>query len=100
LSGRTNQHYNKNNKILNMKTFDQDKNQNNYIRINNIRITYIDGGKRKNAKNWKGKDTIKIQAYKNDYNETLFQGAEVPINTSKTLIKIIAALCKLHEKKH
>ena len=64
-----------------MKTTRDSKNH-LYVRIKNIRITFIPSKDRANDKDWSSSDVIRIQAYKDTASESLHRGIELPVPNS------------------
>ncbi|MDD3524115.1 MAG: hypothetical protein PHQ41_05395 [Candidatus Cloacimonetes bacterium] len=71
-----------------------------YKEIENLRLTYISAQSRKPAQDWSGADVLRIQAYKNADNNSLFRGAELPIATPDVFVALIAALCEVYSYRH
>jgi hypothetical protein len=77
----------------------KDNKGNSFVEIGSIRLTYVDKSTRQSSKNWSDSDTIRISAYKNDFDNSLHMGAEIPINTNDEILDLIQALCILHKDK-
>jgi hypothetical protein len=65
----------------------------------NIRITYVDKETRQSTTNWSDSDTIRFSAYRNDKDNLLHKGAEIPIKSKDEIINLIEALCMLYKQK-
>lgn len=58
-----------------------------YVNVSNIRITYLP------TSSWApGSPALRIQAYRNGTDNSLHQGAEIPIGDPETVLGIIAAI--------
>jgi phosphoserine aminotransferase len=66
-----------------------DKKNQMYLETANLRVTYVPAGQRGAAKNWAGKDTIRIQAYQGPSNQRLHLGAEMPVESLQELIETL-----------
>ncbi len=67
-----------------------------FVDVENIRITYIPAADRDPDKDWVGSDVLRIQAYRGPDDRSLFQGAEFPISSSRSLVELISGLCILY----
>ena len=76
-----------------------DSRNHNYLEIGNIRVTYVPAEDREDNRNWSGFDVIRIQAYRNEENSSLHQGAELPIESPETFIELISALCTVYNSR-
>jgi hypothetical protein len=75
---------------------EKDKNSHIYMEVSNIRITYVPSADRTENSDWAGHDVLRIQAYQNDTNKRLHNGAELPIETPDRFIEFISALCTVY----
>lgn len=74
---------------------------NPFITVGNLRITYVEGKKREEGKDWSGKSVLRIQAYK-EYPEksyALFMGPEFPVRNHREACSFIAAISYLLAEK-
>lgn len=69
-----------------------------FKKAGNIRVTFIPAKDRAPDKNWAGSDVLRIQAYKNDHDESLHMGSELPISSPDTFVELIAALCDIYSE--
>jgi hypothetical protein len=77
-------------------TKDKDRRDQNYKNVGPVRVTYIKGDSRHAARNWAGKDVIRIQAYVGaKVRCRLHRGAEIPLDGPAGVLDLIAALSKL-----
>ncbi len=67
-----------------------------YEELQNIRITYVPATDRTEANNWAGSDVIRIQSHKNERDNTLHMGAELPIRDPDVFVEMIAKLCAVY----
>ena len=67
-----------------------------YVRVGNLRITYIQANKRLADLNWSDSDVIRVQSYKNSTDNSLHAGAEFPVRSSDSLVELIEAMCKVY----
>ncbi|MDD4616572.1 MAG: hypothetical protein PHW76_05580 [Alphaproteobacteria bacterium] len=68
----------------------QDGKGNEYVRVENIRITYLP------ACSWDPSSPgLRIQAYRDNQTDALHQGAEIPIKNQQTALDVIAAIASL-----
>jgi hypothetical protein len=74
---------------------------NPFITVGNLRITYVEGKKREEGKDWAGMSVLRIQAYKDDPNNAcpLFMGPEYPVRDHKEACRLIAAISYLLAEK-
>lgn len=75
---------------------DQDENGHVYMRVENIRITYIPGPDRRPDANWAGSDVIRVQAHKNAVDNSLHMGAELPVPNPEIFAQFVAAICQVY----
>jgi len=78
----------------------KDSKGNDYIDIDNIRVTLVRAINRTAANNWPGCDVIRIQAYVDPANTSaLHRGAEFPVNTKDEIIDLVRVLLEIHKIK-
>ena len=78
-----------------MEEIKQDNKGNNYINLNNLRITYVRQETRDPDRDWAGADMIRIQAYTGNGSQ-LHRGAEIPVTDVSTFIELIESLTRLY----
>ncbi len=65
-----------------------------YADVDNIRVTFIPAHDRATGKDWSNSDVIRVQSYKNTgVSHSLQQGAEFPVSSPDSLIRLIETLC-------
>ncbi len=67
-----------------------------YIDVDNVRVTLVPAAMRATAKNWAGKDVIRIAAYVGDGTNRTHRGAEFPIGegAEERFFEAIRQLCR------
>lgn len=75
---------------------EQDENGHVYMRVENIRITYIPAADRHPDANWAESDVIRVQAYRNATDNSLHMGAELPVPNSEVFARFVAAICQVY----
>ncbi len=73
---------------------------NSFVKVENIRITYVPVTNRQDTKDWSGYNVLRFQAYRSATDDSLYQGAELPISSSEVFIDLISALCTLYKEKN
>jgi hypothetical protein len=68
---------------------------NEYIEVDNVRITYVPADRRDAAKNWAGQDVVRIQARRDDGTNALHMGAEFPVDGPAAGLRFIEAFARL-----
>jgi hypothetical protein len=77
-----------------MKRMKKDGANHIYEECQNVRMTYVPAKDRATAKNWAGCDVIRIQSHKNDKDNALHMGAELPLPDDPTVfVDMISKLC-------
>jgi hypothetical protein len=75
----------------------KDKNGHCYVDVDNVRLTFTPAKDRPEAKNWSGKDVIRIQAYQvGEKGDALHMGAEFPIGDGDAMLRLISGICQLY----
>lgn len=69
-----------------------------YEEVANIRITYVPATDRTSAKNWAGCDVLRIQSHKNETDQSLHMGAELPIQSPDVFVDMISKLCAVYHE--
>lgn len=78
------------------KAFDGKGNQ--YVEVDNIRLTFVPAQKRRRSKDWSGKNVIRVQAYRGRRDgKAMHRGAELPIEDGDTVLKLVSAICELYD---
>jgi hypothetical protein len=67
-----------------------------YVDVENIRLTYVPASDRSRAADWAQSDVIRLQAYKGPHDRSLHMGAELPVSSSDTFVRLIEGLCKVY----
>ncbi|MCU7490541.1 MAG: hypothetical protein HF312_02660 [Ignavibacteria bacterium] len=75
---------------------DRDSKNHFYLEVDNIRVTYIPSQDRAPNRDWAGCDVIRIQAKRNNEDNSLHLGAELPIASSERFIELISSLCMVY----
>jgi hypothetical protein len=78
-------------------SIEMDSANNFYVNVDNVRITLVKKENRKPESDWSGKDTIRIQAYRDGTTGNLMQGAELPIGSTRDIFRFAMALFALVE---
>ena len=74
----------------------RDSKGNEYIDLNNLRITYVNASTRRVDSNWSASDVIRIQAYKDPVQRrALHKGAEMPVTGELDLIDLAMAILEM-----
>jgi len=71
-----------------------DSSGNSYVDVGNIRLTMV--GQANAPEYWQGHDCIRINAYRGSDNNSLHQGAMIPLTSKQTIVELIEALCQLY----
>jgi hypothetical protein len=78
----------------------KDSKGNDYLDIDNIRVTLVRAANRTQSNNWPGCDVIRIQAYVDPANSSvLHRGAEFPVKTKNEIIDLVRVLLEMHKIK-
>ena len=75
---------------------ERDQNKHAYIRVENIRVTYIPAADRQPEADWAESDVIRVQSHKNATDNSLHMGAELPIACPDVFVQFIAAMCQVY----
>jgi len=70
---------------------------NQFVDVDNVRLTYVKANTRSPDANWSGHDVIRIQAYRGGENNALHSGAEFPIESPTSIHHLIISLLTLIE---
>ncbi len=79
-------------------TMQKDSSNHPFKKVENLRVTFIPAKDRAPDKDWAGYDVLRIQAYKNDHDESLHMGSELPIYSPDVFVELIAALCDIYSE--
>lgn len=74
---------------------EKDGQGNAFVRVGNVRLTYVTAEKRAAKKNWAGQSVLRVTAYRNDKNDLQHRGAEFPIGTESEALAFVEAFCAL-----
>jgi len=77
----------------------KDSRGNDFLEIDNLRITLVRSANRNPNKDWPGQDVVRFQSKRNSTSNSLHQGAEIPIPNDAKIVEIISALVEIHKIK-
>jgi hypothetical protein len=73
-----------------------DGSQHVYVEVDNVRLTFVPASDRSEAKDWAGKDVIRIQAHQANKGNALHMGAEFPVGGVEQVGQLVSAICQLY----
>lgn len=76
----------------------KDNKGNDFIEVNNIRITYVRNENRSSEKAWSGSDVLRIQAKISGENDRLHRGAELPIDSPQSILQLMEGILSLYNQ--
>jgi len=69
-----------------------------FLRIGNIRVTFVAAVERPEARNWADTDVLRVQAYRDSESDALHKGAEFPVDTPEAMFELISGLCTVYNE--